>query len=119
MVPISSIGTGSDSIAKLLAGPDFKITSQPDAGVAQTGGDATPGGGGGGSFGSMLADKIGALSDTMNQADAASQALATGQAKDISSVVMQVEKASLELQLASQIRNKAVDAYQDLFRMQV
>ena len=34
-------------------------------------------------------------------------------------VVMSVEKASLELQLAVQVRNKGVDAYQEIFRMQV
>ena len=43
----------------------------------------------------------------------------TGQAKDISAVVMSVEKASLELQLAVQLRNKGVEAYQEIFRMQV
>jgi flagellar hook-basal body complex protein FliE len=32
---------------------------------------------------------------------------------------MAVEKASLELQLATQIRNKSVEAYQEIFRMQV
>ena len=39
--------------------------------------------------------------------------------QDISSVVMEVERASLALQLAAQVRNKAVDAYQEIFRMQV
>ena len=32
---------------------------------------------------------------------------------------MDVEQASLSLQLAVQVRNKVVDAYNDLFRMQV
>ena len=32
---------------------------------------------------------------------------------------MQVEQASLSLQLAVQVRNKVVDAYNDLFRMQI
>ena len=34
-------------------------------------------------------------------------------------MVVAVEKASLELQLAVQLRNKGVEAYQELFRMQV
>ncbi len=32
---------------------------------------------------------------------------------------MEIERASLALQLAAQVRNKTVDAYQELFRMQV
>ena len=49
-----------------------------------------------------------------------SGALATGQATDITSVVADaVEQANLALQLAVQVRNKAVDAYQEIMRMQV
>jgi flagellar hook-basal body complex protein FliE len=72
-----------------------------------------------GGFGKALAGAIDQLAATQNQASTHAQQLATGQAKDISSVVMSVEKASLELQLAVQVRNKGVEAYQELFRMQV
>lgn len=74
---------------------------------------------GGGGFGKALAGAIDSLSESQNQATEQAQQLATGQAKDISAVVMSVEKASLELQLAVQLRNKGVEAYQELFRMQV
>ena len=76
-------------------------------------------GSGGGGFAKALGDAMGKLDAA--QADAATQAqqLATGQASDVSSVVMSVEKASLEVQLAAQIRNKLVEDYQDIFRMQV
>ncbi|HWB23161.1 MAG TPA: flagellar hook-basal body complex protein FliE [Gaiellaceae bacterium] len=80
--------------------------------------DPTSGGSGGG-FGKMLADSIGQIDQAQAQANQQTQALATGQASDVSSVVMSVEQASLEVQLASQIDNKAVSAYQDIFRMQV
>jgi flagellar hook-basal body complex protein FliE len=80
--------------------------------------DPTSGGGSGG-FGKMLADSIGQIDQAQAQANQQTQALATGQASDVSSVVMSVEQASLEVQLASQIDNKAVSAYQDIFRMQV
>src|SRR5205807_123409 len=43
----------------------------------------------------------------------------TGQASDPSAVVMAVEKARLSMQLASQIRTKAVDAINDVFHTQV
>jgi flagellar hook-basal body complex protein FliE len=91
---------------------DFKLPSLT--------GDAAPAADqAGGGFGKALAGEVQKLADSQNQATDQAQQLATGQAKDISAVVMSVEKASLELQLAVQLRNKGVEAYQELFRMQV
>jgi len=71
------------------------------------------------SFGSMLTDAITSLNDSQNTAASDSVALATGQASDVTSVVTDVEKANLEMQLAVQVRNKAVDAYEEIMRMQI
>jgi flagellar hook-basal body complex protein FliE len=94
-------------------GGEFSLPSLTGAAPA-----SSPGSGGGG-FAKALADQIGKLD--ASQADAAQQAqqLATGKAEDISSVVLSVQKASLEIQLATQVRNKLVEAYQEIFRMQV
>jgi len=73
----------------------------------------------GSGFGDALTSALGKLGDLQDQAASQSQALATGKADDVSGVAMAVERASLALQLAAQVRNKAVDAYQGLFRMQV
>jgi flagellar hook-basal body complex protein FliE len=70
-------------------------------------------------FGKALSGALDELTSSQSQATDQAQKLATGQASDISSVVMSVEKASLELQLAVQLRNKGVEAYQEIFRMQV
>jgi flagellar hook-basal body complex protein FliE len=91
-------------------GPEFKID-----GISA----GTPAAGGGSSFGGILSDKLGALNDLQNQAADQSQALASGQATDVASVVTTIEQAALAMQLAVQVRNKAVDAYQELMRMQV
>jgi flagellar hook-basal body complex protein FliE len=107
------------SLSSLLAGPGLKIspaTTGTDG--ADTTGAATTGAGGGG-FGAMLENKMNQLADSLQQADSATQGVVSGQSGDITNVVTQVEKASLEMQVASQIRNKAVEAYQDLFRMQI
>jgi len=74
---------------------------------------------GGGGFGKMLTNSIDQLNQAQTQANQQTQALATGQSTDMSSVVMSVEQASLEVQLASQIDTKAVAAYQSIFQMQV
>ena len=80
----------------------------------------SPGGGSSGKgFGSVLSGAIDKLDQSQQAASTASEQLATGQATDISSVVSQVEEASLSLQLAVQVRNKAVDAFNELFGMQI
>jgi flagellar hook-basal body complex protein FliE len=86
-------------------------------GVSKTPG--ADGGGGGDSFAGLLGNALGKLDASQTASTQASQDLATGKATDVSGVVMQVERASLELQLASQVRNKLVDAYSELMRMQV
>ena len=85
-------------------------------GAVEAPANATQGGSG---FGSMLSQSIQSLSDTQTQAADAAQSLATGQASDPTAVVMAVERAQLAMQLASQIRTKAVEAAQDIFHTQV
>ena len=98
--------------------PSF-LTSGPEWNVGGVGGaaQATPQSGSG--FGDMLGKSIQSLADSQTEASSASQALATGQASDPTSVVMAVERAQLAMQLASQIRTKAVEAAQDIFHTQV
>jgi flagellar hook-basal body complex protein FliE len=74
---------------------------------------------GGGGFGNALTQAISGLEQSQAQGDAAAQSLVNGTATDASSVVMQVERARLEMQLAAQIRTKAVEAYTDIFHTQV
>ncbi|HEY4347360.1 MAG TPA: flagellar hook-basal body complex protein FliE [Gaiellaceae bacterium] len=100
--PISGIG----GLAGLAGAPT--TTQAPAVGK--------PGGGG---FGGALAGELGKLEQSQQTATTAANQLATGQATDISTVAMQVEQASLSLQLAVQVRNKAVDAYNELMRMQI
>ena len=76
-------------------------------------GDATSG------FGDLLGKSLQGLADSQTEASNAAQALATGQASDPTAVVMAVERAQLAMQLASQIRTKAVEAAQDIFHTQV
>ncbi|MCD8510253.1 MAG: flagellar hook-basal body complex protein FliE [Bacillus sp. (in: Bacteria)] len=45
--------------------------------------------------------------------------LATGEVNDIHEVMIASQKATLSLQLTVQVRNKVVEAYQEMMRMQV
>ena len=70
-------------------------------------------------FGEMLANQVSSLAATQTEAAEQARALATGQATDPTSVVMAVERAQLAMQLASQVRNKSVEALQTIFSTQV
>ena len=80
---------------------------------------SAPAAGDGNGFGSMLGGAMKSLAATQQEAASAAQALATGEATDPTAVVMAVERAQLAMQLASQIRTKAVEAAQDIFHTQV
>jgi flagellar hook-basal body complex protein FliE len=86
------------------------------AGIA---GGATPVGGAGTGFADLLSQKLGGVVDLQNQADQASQDVATGKSSDLAGATVAVEKASIAIDLVSAIRNKAVYAYQEVMRMQV
>ena len=72
-----------------------------------------------GGFGQMLSNAVSSLDQSQTQAAGAAQSLANGTATDPTQVVMSVERAQLAMQLASQIRTKAVEAYNDVFHTQV
>jgi flagellar hook-basal body complex protein FliE len=113
-LPISAISKAAEQIAAPKAqGAEWSVGGEPAArGAAQS---TDPAGG----FGSMLTNAIGDLEKTQNAAAAQSQALATGQTDDLSSVITAVQEAQLSMQLASQVRNKAVEAYTEIFHTQI
>ncbi|MEO1526412.1 MAG: flagellar hook-basal body complex protein FliE [Planctomycetota bacterium] len=53
-----------------------------------------------------------------NLSDVAVQELVTGQNDDIQQVVMQVVKADMSFQLFLEVRNKVIESYNELMRMQ-
>jgi flagellar hook-basal body complex protein FliE len=102
--------------------PSFAVSGTDwSVGLGDTGIPTAPGATGAGpsGFGGMLADQIGALEKTQTDAADGARALAAGTASDPTEVVMAIERARLSMQLASQIRTKAVEAVQDIFHTQV
>ncbi len=89
--------------------------SMPSVGGATAPGAPTPTQ----SFGELISSKLGGAVEMQNDGAKASQALATGTATDISAATVSVEKAAIALQLTAAFRNKAVEAYQDVMRMQI
>ncbi|MGE5484295.1 MAG: flagellar hook-basal body complex protein FliE [Ignavibacteriales bacterium] len=71
------------------------------------------------SFESYLKGAIDEINALQREADAASRAMATGDVSDIHRAVIASEKATLAVQLAIEVRNKVIEAYQEIMRMQI
>ena len=70
-------------------------------------------------FGEFLTEALGEVNSLQQTAAAASYDLAAGKLQDISQVTIAAEKANIAMQLTMQVRNKVIDAYQEVMRMQV
>lgn len=73
----------------------------------------------GDSFGSALTGAINSLDQTQVNASNTAEQLATGQTSDPTQAITSVENASLQMDLASQIRTKLTDAVNEVFQTQV
>ncbi len=74
---------------------------------------------GGASFGDTLTKAIGQVNEMQKTADKGMENLATGRTDNIADVMLQTEKADIALKLMVQVRNKIIDAYSEIMRMQV
>ena len=70
-----------------------------------------------GTFGQIVGQAINDVNRQMNEAGKAVEALTTGSSKDIHGTMIAMEKASISFQLINQIRNKVIDAYNEVKRM--
>jgi flagellar hook-basal body complex protein FliE len=70
-------------------------------------------------FGKYLKDAASNYNDVQSQADSMIQHLAVGDKVDIHDVALAVQKAAITNQLAIQVRNRLVEAYQEVMRMPV
>jgi len=70
-------------------------------------------------FASWMAKELGSINTKVANADYLLQQLATGQVDNLHQIMISLEEAKLSFQLLVQVRNKLLDAYQDILRMQV
>ena len=71
------------------------------------------------SFKDILDNVLNSANDSQINAEEETQKLINGDAKSIDTVMIAASEAQLNLELAAQIRNKIVDAYQEINRMQI
>ncbi len=73
----------------------------------------------GDSFDEILKKSLDEVNKLQNKADKSIEAIASGKMENIQDAVMAIEKADVSLKLLTEIRNKAIDAYKEVMRMQV
>lgn len=71
------------------------------------------------SFESFLKEKLDGVNDLQLNSEKASQDYLTGESTDISQVMIAGEEAKLSLETAVQVRNKLLDAYQEISKIQI
>lgn len=71
------------------------------------------------SFGQMLQNALSQLSQKENTANEMATRLAAGEDLELHQVMLTMQEADLTFQMAMQVRNKLVEAYQEVMRMQV
>jgi flagellar hook-basal body complex protein FliE len=72
-----------------------------------------------GGFHSVLEGVIGQVEKTQTQAQQTVDSFLNGGNEELHSVALASQRASLEFELALQVRNKVVSAYQEVMRMQL
>jgi flagellar hook-basal body complex protein FliE len=70
-------------------------------------------------FGQLLGEGISKLDSGLQAADQQLRALAAGQDVAVHDVMISMEQARMKLMFMVEVRNKVVEAYQELMRMQL
>jgi flagellar hook-basal body complex protein FliE len=71
------------------------------------------------SFADALKKSIEQINQSQVESDQMTEALATGKNVELHDVMITAQKASVTMSLAVEVRNKAIEAYQEMMRMQV
>lgn len=71
------------------------------------------------SFSNILSQAIDNVEETEAQAEAANNGLLTGETTDIHSALIASQKAEIAVSLAVEVRNRVLEAYNNVMNMQV
>ena len=102
-VAASGAGSSASGMAEL---------SEPGAALTGSGGGSAP-------FADLLTSAAGHVAQLEDQARASIDGLMTGSGVDVHEAMIAAQKASMAFDLALAVRNKAVDAYQQVMGMQL
>lgn len=91
-------------IAKIFPNTQVKDTNQADPAAAA---------------GKFMGELVKKTNELQQDSEKAIQGLMTGDVKGLHEVVLAMEKSNVSFQFMTQVRNKVVEAYQEIMRMQV
>ncbi len=73
----------------------------------------------GSSFTDILTDAMNAAQETQKSVEVENEALLTGETDSLHTPIIEAQKAELALNLAIQVRNKVISAYNEVMGMQL
>lgn len=95
--------------ARVQAGGPIRVQSQPSEGVAPKG----P------AFRETLTEAVDRVDAAQKTADAQVESFIAGETDNVHDVTIALNQAELHFQMLAEVRNKLLDGYQELMRMQV
>ena len=113
----SALDAARSALTPSLRGGDSVLSPQSSA----LGGVEDVGGAGSviQSFSALLSQAVQDINQTQQVADDGAAKLAAGEPVDLHNVMIGMENANLSLGLALQVRNKLLEAYQEVMRMTI
>lgn len=106
MIPISPAASMT-SLHSIQSSPPVGQPSSASEGAQKAGG-----------FSALVEDFVQSTNEAQVSSDQAIEDLVTGKTDNVQQVVLAVANAEMSFQLFMEIRNKLVDSYNDLMRMQ-
>lgn len=71
------------------------------------------------SFSDMLTDAINSVDQAMKESDQKVQSFVAGETENVHDVMISMQRAKISFQLMTEIRNKAIETYHEISRMQI
>jgi len=69
------------------------------------------------SFDNILTESLKEVNSAQNEANSAVESLVAGRTENIHETMIQMQKASISFQMMMEVRNKLVDAYNEIIKM--
>ncbi len=112
-------GGNTEDLFSSSAASEFRATQEMKNQGMQVPSTQAPGAAGGANFSDILRDSVDKVNTMQTQADESIANLVAGRTKNISETMLAIERADSSLKLMMQVRNKILDAYKEIMRMQV